>query len=232
MAKRIAIIQSCYIPWRGFFDLVSRCDEFVIFDSVQFRKRHWHNRNQIKTAQGLHWLTIPVLTKSRFEQPIDEVEVVPGWAEAHWATICNAYARAPCFAAEAPAIETFYGDAGRCVRLTDVNEVLLRGIAGHIGLDVKITRDTAYAPEGRQSHRLLDICQKAGATHYLSGPSAQSYLDQPMFVAAGITVEWMGYAGYPAYPQIWGDFAPALSILDMIFNTGPDDQSLWRGIGR
>ena len=72
---RICIIQSNYIPWKGFFDLIGRCDEYVIFDGVQYAKRHWHNRNRIKTANGVQWLTIPVVTRGRFEQPIDEVEI-------------------------------------------------------------------------------------------------------------------------------------------------------------
>src|SRR3989304_6083893 len=92
---RIAIIQSCYVPWKGFFDLIGRCDDYVIFDSVQYVKRHWHNRNRIKTANGLEWLTIPVISKSRYEQPIDEVEIEKPWAEKHWRALELAYHRAP-----------------------------------------------------------------------------------------------------------------------------------------
>src|SRR5262245_61672306 len=126
MSKRIAIIQSAYMPWRGFFDLVSRCDEFVIFDSVQYRKRQWHKRNQIKTPNGLEWLTIPVLTKSRFDQPIEEVETMPGWCERHWATFRANYGRAPHFDRVGPQIESVFAGADRQSRLTDVNELFLR----------------------------------------------------------------------------------------------------------
>src|ERR1700710_2771832 len=94
---RICIIQSCYIPWKGFFELIGRCDEYVIFDSAQYVKRHWHNRNRIKTADGVQWLTIPVVTKNRFDQPINEVAIERPWAEKHWRTLELAYKRAPWF---------------------------------------------------------------------------------------------------------------------------------------
>ena len=103
--KRIAIIQSAYVPWRGFFDLIGRCDEYVIFDTVQYAKRHWHNRNKVMTAGGPVWITIPVATKSRFEQPIQEVRVSEPWAEKHWRTIAFNYRRAPHYAALAPRLE-------------------------------------------------------------------------------------------------------------------------------
>src|SRR5438105_14073421 len=95
--RRIAIIQSAYVPWKGFFDLIGQCDEYVIFDSVQYVKRHWHNRNRIKTANGIEWLTIPVITKGRFEQPIDEVEIEKPWADKHWRALELAYKRAAFF---------------------------------------------------------------------------------------------------------------------------------------
>src|SRR6201995_4291977 len=105
--RRICVVQSCYVPWKGFFDLIGQCDEYVIFDSVQYVKRHWHNRNRIKTANGLEWLTIPVVSKGRFEQPIDQVEIEKtgvgkNWAEKHWRALELAYARAPFLSARAP----------------------------------------------------------------------------------------------------------------------------------
>jgi hypothetical protein len=188
--KRIAIIQSAYIPWRGFFDLIARCDEYVIFDTVQFAKRHWHNRNKLVTPNGPVWLTIPVATKSKFEQ--------------------------------------LYRLAGEKSLLTETNEIFLRGISRILGISTAITRDRGYEPQGARSERLLDICRKAGATHYLSGPSARSYLDESLFADAGIKVEWMEYPAYPPYPQVWGEFEPAVSVLDMLFNAGPDCRQLWR----
>lgn len=226
-SKRIAIIQSAYIPWKGFFDLLARCDEYVVLDSVQFAKRHWHNRNRIKTPQGAQWLTIPVTTKARFEQPIDDVAIAEPWAEKHWRTIETNYRKAPRFEQYAPYLHGLYKKADAQTRLTDVNEVLLEGLLQLLDIPTQIVRDRAYDPQGKATDRLVDICCKAGATHYLSGPSARSYLEGHKFDAAGISVEWMDYAGYPPYPQLWGEFAHQVSILDLIFNVGAESSEFW-----
>jgi hypothetical protein len=219
---RICIIQSCYIPWKGFFDLIGRCDEYVIFDSAQYVKRHWHNRNRIKTANGVEWLTIPVVTKGRFEQPIDQVEIEKPWADKHWHALELAYRRAPFFAEVAPTVKAWYERAGNEARLTDVNEIFLRGIAGLLGLKTRITRDTAYPAKGVKTERLLGIARAAGADRYLSGPSARAYFDESMFEAAGIKPEWMSYEGYFEYSQLHGVFEHAVTALDLLFNTGPE----------
>ncbi len=217
---RICIIQSCYIPWKGFFDLIGRCDEYVIFDRAQYAKRHWHNRNRIKTANGVEWLTIPVVTKSRFEQPIDEVEIEKPWADKHWRSLELAYRRAPFFGALAPTVKGWYELASKERRLTDVNEIFLRGIAGLLGLKTRITRDDTYPAVGNQTERLLTIAKAAGADRYLSGPSAREYLDESMFTSAGIAPEWMSYDGYPEYDQLYGHFEHAVTVLDLLFNCG------------
>lgn len=225
---RISIIQSCYIPWKGFFDLIGQCDEYVIFDRMQYVKRHWHNRNRIKTANGVDWLTIPVVTKGRFDQPIDEVEIEKPWAEKHWRTLELAYRRAPFFEAFAPTVRAWYERADREKRLTDINELFTREIAGLLGLTTRIVRDTAYPADGVKTVRLLAIAQAAGADRYLSGPSARAYFDEALFAAAGIEAEWMSYQGYPDYPQLHGDFEHAVSVLDLIFNTGSEARHFMR----
>jgi hypothetical protein len=222
MTVRIAIIQSCYVPWRGFFDLIGRCDEYVIFDRAQYVKRHWHNRNRVKTTTGPTWLTIPVISKGRFEQPIDEVEIEKSWSEKHWRTLELAYRHAPHFEALAGTVRGWYERAEQEPRLTDVNALFLREIAALLGLGTRIVRDTVYPAEGSKTERLLAIARAAGADRYLSGPSAKAYLDEAMFADAGITVEWMSYEGYPEYPQLHGSFEPAVSVLDLLFNVGPD----------
>ena len=220
--RRISIVQSCYVPWKGFFDLIEQCDEYVIFDSVQYVKRHWHNRNRIKTANGLEWLTIPVVSKGRFGQPIDEVTIEKPWAEKHWRALELAYKRAPFFEHYAPAVKRWYEVADKKTLLTDVNALFLRGICKTLGLKTKIARDTAYPTKGVKTERLLGIVRAAGADHYLSGPSARAYFDEAAFKAAGVTPEWMDYDGYPEYKQLHGGFEHAVSVLDLLFNTGPD----------
>jgi hypothetical protein len=219
---RICIIQSCYIPWKGFFDLIGRCDEYVVYDSAQYVKRHWHNRNRIKTADGVQWLTIPVTVKGRFEQPIDQVEIEKPWAEKHWRTLELAYRHAPFFEQFAPAVKAWYEHADKQTRLTDVNAIFLHGIAGQLGLKTRIVSDTVYPSRGSKTERLLEIARAARADRYLSGPSAQAYLDGSLFASAGIAVEWMDYEGYLEYPQLHGSFEQAVTVLDLLFNTGPE----------
>jgi hypothetical protein len=219
---RISIIQSCYIPWRGFFDLIGRCDQYVIFDHVQYVKRHWHNRNRIKTASGSEWLTIPVITRGRREQTIDSVEVKKPWAEKHWRAIELAYRRAPYFETMAPRLRGWYERAAEETLLTEINVLFLREIAALLGLATRFVRDAAYPAEGTKTERLLAIIRAAGADTYLSGPSAKAYLDVPLLTSAGIAVEWMTYEDYPKYPQLHDPFDSAVSVLDLLFNVGPD----------
>jgi hypothetical protein len=219
---RISIIQSCYIPWKGFFDLIGRCDEYVVYDSAQYVKRHWHNRNRIKTATGVQWLTIPVVTGGRFGQSIETVEIEKPWADKHWRTLELSYRSAPFFEQVAPTVKGWYERAENQTRLSDVNAIFTEGIAEFLGLNTRIIRDTAYPAEGAKTERLLKIARAAGADHYLSGPSARAYFDEAMFAAAGIVPEWMSYEGYPEYPQLHGPFEHAVTALDLMFNSGPE----------
>lgn len=219
---RICIIQSCYIPWKGFFDLIGRCDEYVVFDSAQYVKRHWHNRNRIKTANGVEWLTIPVVVKGRFEQSIEEVEIEKQWAEKHWRAIELAYRRAPFFEHFSPIVKNWYETADKLNRLTDVNAIFLREISKVLGLKTRIVSDAAYPSDGSKTERLLGIARAAGADCYLSGPSARAYFDEQMFTAAGIATEWMNYEGYPEYQQLHNDFEHAVTVLDLLFHTGAE----------
>lgn len=219
---RISIIQSCYVPWRGFFDLIGRCDQYVIFDHVQYARRHWHNRNRIKTATGVEWLTIPVISRGRREQTIDTVEIEKPWAEKHWRTIELAYRRAPHFAAMAPRVRGWYERAAEHTLLSEINVMFLREIAALLGLRTQFVRDTAYPARGSKTERLLAIIKAAAADTYLSGPSARTYLDEPLLAAGGVTLEWMNYGDYPQYPQLHGPFEPSVSVLDLLFNTGAE----------
>jgi hypothetical protein len=217
---RICIIQSCYIPWKGFFDLIGRCDEYVIYDGAQYVKRHWHNRNRIKTANGVEWLSIPVITKGRFEQSIDQVEIEKPWADKHWRAIELAYKRTPYFEQLAPTVRGWYETADKQARLTDVNAIFMHGIAKLLGLKTRIVRDDAYPAQGVKTERLLGIVRAAGADRYLSGPSARTYLDEALLASSGIATEWMSYNDYPEYPQLHGSFEHAVTAIDLLFNTG------------
>lgn len=221
--KRVAIVQSCYIPWKGYFDLIGSVDEFVLYDDRQFTRRDWRNRNRIKTRDGVRWLTIPVETKGRYHQRIDETRVQdPGWAEAHWQTLRHAYAAAPAFGVHAGLIEQLYRTAAGEPLLSRVNRLFLEALCDVLGIRTRITWSTDYPATGDRTERLVSLCRAAGATIYLSGPSAREYLEPELFDAAGIELEWADYSGYPEYPQLHPPFEHAVTILDLLFNVGTD----------
>jgi WbqC-like protein family len=223
--KRLALIQSAYVPWKGFFDLVDRCDELVIYDTAGYSKGHWHNRNRIKTANGTKWLTIPVKSSGRLGQPINTVEVQLGWAASHLAAIRQAYGRSPHAAEIMPIIEKLYCEIGPELSLSKVNEIMLRALCDRLRIGTSIVHDTLYASSGVRTDRIVSICRAASATHYLSGPSAKAYIEPQKFMAADIQLEWMQYGPYEPYEQQHGSFEHTVSILDALFSLGLKD---WR----
>jgi len=227
---RIAIIQSCYIPWKGFFDLIGRCDQYVIYDSAQFVKGHWHNRNRIKAAAGTKWLTIPVKTSGRLGQRIRDVEISEKWAEQHWTKIKQAYREAAYFADYADTTRSWYEQADATNSLSEVNAIFISGIASLLNLTTRITSDCDYRVEGAPNEKVLAIVRNAGADRYLSGPSARSYIDDSMFAASGVNVEWMEYGPYKPYKQLHGDFVHEVSSIDLLFNTGPEAVHYFRPV--
>lgn len=223
MGKTVAIVQSNYVPWKGYFDLVRSADEFVLYDDVQYTRRDWRNRNRIKTADGLQWLTIPVEVKGKYTQKIRDTRVSDhDWAAAHWARVRNAYAKAPHLPDAAELLGELYAEAAALEFLSDINERFLRAICDRLGITTRITLSADYDTSNPDpTGRLLDVCTQAGATEYLSGPAAKAYLDESAFARAGIAVRYMDYAGYPEYPQLHGPFEHAVSVLDLLAMTGP-----------
>jgi hypothetical protein len=219
--KRVAIVQSSYIPWKGYFDLIRAADEFILLDDVQFTKRDWRSRNRIKTKDGLHWLTIPVHTKGRYEQRIMDTTISESsWGERHWQTIQSAYARTAFFDAYAPSVRALY-EKPVSEKLSEVNRSLIDVICRALGIVTPIRWSSEYHPAEGRNERLIDLCLKAGATDYLSGPSARGYMDEAAFARAGVTVQFVDYSGYSEYPQPYPPFEHAVSALDLLFCTGP-----------
>lgn len=223
MPKRVAILQSSYIPWKGYFDLINMVDEFILYDDRQYTRRDWRNRNRISTPQGVMWLTIPVQVKGRYTQRIDEVEVSePDWAERHWKTIVHNYAAAPHFQESRATFERAYLECARAMRrLSDINREFIDAICATLGIPTRITRSTDYPPEvPDRTGNLVALCKAAGATDYLSGPSARAYIEEEQFTREGIAVSYMDYSNYPEYPQLHDPFTHEVSVVDLIFNTG------------
>jgi hypothetical protein len=225
-AKTVSIIQSNYIPWKGYFDIVGLSDEFIVLDTVQFTKNDWRNRNRIKTAAGPAWLTIPVRTGGRFGQTIAETEIAdPAWAERHWARLQASYGGQPGFALHGGRVAAAYAAAAKEDRLSEVNRRFIELACELLGIGARITSAADYPDDGEKTARVVGLCVAAGATRYLSGPAARAYLDEARFAAAGVEVRFMDYEGYPEYPQLHPPFEHKVSALDLLFNTGPDARS-------
>jgi len=220
--KRIAIVQSNYIPWKGYFDLIAATDEFILYDDAQYTRRDWRNRNQIKTPQGVQWLTVPVRVKGRYHQSIRETEIDgTEWAEQHWTRLRQNYARAPHFARYAPELEALYLH-GRHDTLSALNLAMLTWVNQQLGIATRMSSSSDYTLEGDRTDKLLNLCLQAGATEYLSGPAARDYLDESRFAAAQVAVRWFDYPAYPPYAQLWGEFVHGVTVLDVLFHCGPD----------
>jgi hypothetical protein len=220
---RIAASQSNYIPWKGYFDLINGVDEFVLLDEVQYTRRDWRNRNQIKIAGDKRWLTIPVEAKGRYHQRIDETRIADSsWADSHFKTIVHAYRRAPHFDEVAALLERLYERHRDTELLSEVNAGFLRGICGFLGIETPLIWSTERETRDDPSLRLLDLTVAAGADEYVSGPAAQAYLDVAAFERGGVRVSWADYSGYREYPQGDGDFDHHVSIVDLMFHAGGD----------
>lgn len=223
--KRIAVVQSSYIPWKGYFDLINSVDEFVLYDDMQFTRRDWRNRNRIKTPQGVAWLTIPVEVKGRYHQRIDEtVTVESDWRLRHWKTLVHSYRRAPSFDDLAPVLEPLYLASDER-RLSSINRTFIEAVCDVLGVRTRLRWSTEYPATGTRTDRLVALCRAAGASHYLSGPAARAYLDERRFHESGISVSYADYDGYPEYAQLHGPFDHRVSIVDLLFTVGRDAPS-------
>lgn len=221
--KKIVILQSSYIPWRGYFDLIHQADEFIFYDDVQFTKRDWRSRNMIKTPEGTKWLSIPVMSKGQYFQKINEVKLLDHkWCSKHWSSICHAYAKAPFFSDYRLAFEEMYRELNHFTTLSEVNKFLIQNICEILGIKTTFSESQDYGfSQLSQTERLVALCKKAKATTYLSGPSARNYLQEDLFKQENIQLEYMNYDKYVPYPQKHGAFISTVSILDLIFNIGP-----------
>ncbi|GII63267.1 hypothetical protein Skr01_33520 [Sphaerisporangium krabiense] len=218
--KRVAIVQSNYIPWKGYFDLIAHVDEFILLDDVQYTNRDWRNRNLIKTAAGPSWLSIPVRQSSRSQLINESTIVYPAWNVKHWRTLMHAYRRAPYFDEYATVLEKMYLEC-ETSSLSEINRHFLEGICSILDIHTDLRPSADYGATGSKTERLLDLCQKSGATQYVSGPAARVYLDESLLRNAGIDVLWFDYEGYREYPQLHPPFHHHVSVVDLIFNTGP-----------
>jgi hypothetical protein len=218
--KRVAILQSNYIPWKGYFDIINMVDEFILLDDVQYTKQDWRNRNKIKTRDGSKWLSIPVCAADS-SAPINSVKIAdPDWVRNHWKRLLGNYSAARYFPDYRQVFEDLYlGSAERNLSL--INFRFIKAICHILSINTKISWSTEYQLEGIKSEKLVSLCRQAGAGEYLSGPAARTYLDEHLFNSWNIDVRWMDYTGYPVYRQMFcPPFIHEVSIIDLIFAEG------------
>jgi len=216
---RVAISQSNYIPWKGYFDMIASVDQFVILDCVQFTRSDWRNRNKIKTPQGLLWLTVPVQSSGRFGQAIKDTKIIASsWAEQHWNSMLMNYRRAPFFCELAEVMAPIYKK--NHIYLSELNRELMDAILAYLEIKTIIRDSSEFELPGDRNDRLVEICKSLGASEYISGPAAKVYLDENKFEQSGISVRYMDYSGYSPYSQLWGDFFHEVSVVDLLFNHG------------
>jgi len=222
VAKKVAIVQSSYIPWKGYFDLIRHVDEFILLDDVQFTKRDWRSRNRIKTPHGSLWLSVPVQVKGRYLQAVKDTCISnPTWNRRHWRTIMAHYARAPFYSRYKDALEELFLKCDQKY-LSEINFRLTSGLCGLLGITTRLSWSMDYTLVPGKTERLVGLCEQTGATEYLSGPSARSYLDRAVFEQSGIALSFFDYMGYPEYPQLYPPFDHYVSVIDLLLHTGPD----------
>jgi hypothetical protein len=216
--KKVAILQSNYIPWKGYFDIIAAVDEFILYDTVQFTKNDWRNRNKIKTPNGIRWISVPVGQDIR-RRICDVTLQNDKWQEKHWKMLESNYRRALHFSEIASAIEPLYRHH-KYSSLSVLNREFIEIVCRILGIKTKISSAFDYNLIDGKTERLVDLCLQAGATEYISGPAARGYVDERMFSDRNIGITWFEYSGYPEYPQLWGKFSHDVTILDLLFNCG------------
>jgi hypothetical protein len=222
VSKKIAISQSNYIPWKGYFNLIKCVDEFILLDNVQYTRRDWRNRNLIKTPHGPRWLTIPVDVKGQFDCTIEQVRTFGNaWRQDHWNMLSQAYRKALFFDQYKDEIRAILLESAED-NLSKINLTFIKAINLWFDIHTPIRWAHEFTLQPGKNERLIDICRHVGATVYLSGPAAKGYLDEGLFAQHGIAVEWANYEGFPEYEQLYPPFVHGVSVLDLLFNKGPN----------
>jgi len=217
---RVGIIQSSFIPWRGYFDFIASVDLFIFYDDVQFSKGSWRNRNLIKCQQGTKWLTVPVRHQSLKQLIMDtEIDDRTDWRSLHLKHWASEYANTPYFEDVLNLLGTMGQHEDQTI--SQLNVRLIKAICAYLNINTPLMLSSELNAEGARTGRLINVLKAVGATSYLSGPSADDYLEKEKFKKASIRLEYKSYS-YESYPQLWGNFYGAVTVLDLIANCGPE----------
>ena len=225
--KTVAIIQSNYIPWKGYFDVIHDAELFIFHDCVQFTKQDWRTRNKIKMKDGVKWLSVPVKVPSKDSRICDVTLADDDWAGKHLRTLHHSLGKAPHWKTLEPFLAEIYSQ--KWASLSELNQTVISRIAKEwLGIETELVDSRQYDAQGAKTDRVLDLLKKTGATKYVSGPAAQDYIEQQAFDAAGIELVYKDYRGYPEYPQPHPPFEHGVTILDLLACVGRDaPQYIW-----
>lgn len=225
MSTVIGILQPSYLPWLGYFEQIHQADIFVLYDDVQFEKGSWRNRNRIKTPNGPHWLTVPVLTKGQEFPLINQVRVnnIQSWQKKHLRSLAQYYSKAPHYGQYAPALEELL--ARPWESLCELNIALTRHLAAALGIDTPFVLSSDLGVPGSGAPRLVEILSQLGGTVFYEGAAGRDYIKEALFDERGIRLEYQDYQ-HPVYTQLHGEFVPYLSVVDLLFNHGPNSLSI------
>ncbi|ABD42806.1 conserved hypothetical protein [Methanospirillum hungatei JF-1] len=215
---KAAIIQSNYLPWKGYFDIIHDVDVFVFLEDVQYTKQDWRNRNRIKTPHGPKWIIVPVT--GGIHQKIFDVKIdySSNWIEKQKRQIEHSYCKAHYYENyKKELLDIFIKNFDS---LSELNIFAIKKISKILGIETKFSKSTDLNVDGTKDDKLIGICQKIGANSYMSGPAAKNYIKIDKFSNANIELEFKDYSGYPEYPQLWNGFEHSVSIIDLIFNCG------------
>lgn len=224
---KTTILQPTYLPWMGYFEMIDASDTYIVFDHVQFERKSWQQRNKIKTANGIIYLTVPVRKMPR-ETRISEIKISYTQGnplEQHWKTIELAYKKAPYFEKYKSFFKDIYSNPP--VLLRDLNVEIIKTVCDILGIKTKIVFSSELDLQDKdmgKTEKVVNLCKRQRITDLYDAKGAKEFLDKELFKKEGILVDFQKFE-HPKYPQLWGEFAPYLSVIDLIFNQG--DKSLF-----
>lgn len=220
---RVGIIQSNYIPWRGYFDFIDDVDLFMFYDDVQYTHKNWRNRNKIKTHQGPLWISVPVMHDSSTLIQDARISYDNRWIDKHVRSITLAYQSAPYF--DLYANDFFDILRLRLPTISDLNVTICKWVMQKLRIETPTIMSGKFSEiKDTKFERPIRILKILGATHFLSGGTAKEYTNIENYKAAGITLEFKSYE-YSAYPQLHGPFEPFVTVLDLLFNCGENSRT-------
>ena len=223
---RAAIIQSSFLPWKGYFDIIHEVDVFVFLEDVQYTKHDWRSRNRVKTPGGSRWLSVPVKGGTGQRLCDAKIDYAQDWMKKHLNTIHHSYAAADYYHCYGDEIFSILSKP--FVTLSALNIALIKKLSSLLGIETPLLCSRDMRVEGSKDDRLIALCEQVGANCYLSGPSARAYIIPEKFAKAGIRLEYKDYAGYPEYRQPWGPFDHFVSVIDLLFCCGEKaPQYIW-----